>query len=96
MREYETIATLDGVEVARMRYEAHYSPAFVPGSDTSSETQADIDELACSRADNTDTPVVVAGFADAGEAKVYDVERRDGYYELVDVGTVPITPTRCS
>jgi hypothetical protein len=94
MREYETIATLDGEDVARMRYLTHYDPASVPGSGTSRETQAELDELTCSRADATGKPVVVAGFSESGKAMVSDVEFRDGRPELVPVGTVPITASR--
>ena len=90
-RPYLTIATLDGEEVARMRYLAPYDPASVPGSDTSPETKTDIDETAMRRADATGKPVAVAGFSESGQAKVLDAEQRDGQVELVNVGTVPIT-----
>jgi hypothetical protein len=93
-RPYETIAYLDGVEVARMRYLAHYDPASAPGGGTDPKTQAELDELACSRADATGNPVVVAGFSESGQATVSDVEIRDGGPELVPVGTVPITASR--
>jgi hypothetical protein len=93
-RPFVTIAYLDGEEVARMRYRAHYDPGSAPGSATSPETQAELDELACSRADAMGKPVVVAGFSESGRAMVSDVEFRDGRPELVPVGTVPITPSR--
>jgi hypothetical protein len=94
MRPFVTIACLDGVEVARMHYLAPYNPASVPGTGTDPETQVELDELACSRADATGKPVVVAGFSESGKATVSDVEVRDGRPELVPVGTVPITPSR--
>jgi hypothetical protein len=92
MRPYVTIAELDGEEVARMRYLAPYDPASVPGSETSDETQADVDELACSRSEALGGKgVIVAGFSISGKAMVFDVEQREGEFELVPVGTVPIT-----
>jgi hypothetical protein len=91
MRPFVTIACLEGEEVARMRYLAHYNPASVPGSDTSAETKAEAAEFVCSRTDATGRGVVVAGFSESGQAMVHDAEMRDGQLELVPVGTIPIT-----
>jgi hypothetical protein len=95
MRLYVTVATLDGEEVARSPvYQAYYNPASGPGSETDPETQAEIDETALRRADATGNPVVVAGFSCTGKAQVMDVERRDGRFELVHVGSIRISPSR--
>jgi hypothetical protein len=92
-REYETIATLDGEEVARMRYRAHYSSASTPGSGTSDEAKAEAAEFVASRVAATGNGVSVAHFSESDKATVNDVEMRDGHLELVPVGTIPITPS---
>jgi hypothetical protein len=61
--------------------------------ETSPETQAELDELACSRADALGKGVVVAGFTSARRAQVFDVEQREGELQLVPVASVPITPS---
>jgi hypothetical protein len=61
--------------------------------ETSPETQAELDELACARADALGRGVIVAGFSGSGKAQVFDVELREGELGLVPVGTVPITPS---
>lgn len=60
---------------------------------TSEETQGELDELACSRAEALGRGVIVAGFSGSGRAQVFDVEQREGELQLVPVGAVPITPT---
>jgi hypothetical protein len=60
--------------------------------ETSEETQAELDEIACRRADALGRGVVVAGFAGSGRAQIFDVELREGELELVPVASVPITP----
>jgi hypothetical protein len=92
MRPYKTIATLDGEEVAQMRYLAYYNPASVPGSGTSEEAKAEAAELVASRVTATGNGVTVVHFSESDKALVSDVEIRDGQLELVPVGTVPITP----
>jgi hypothetical protein len=61
--------------------------------ETSAETQAELDELACTRADALGTGVVVAGFTGSGRAQIFDVEQREGELQLVPVASVPITPS---
>jgi hypothetical protein len=61
--------------------------------ETSPQAQAELDELAYSRADAIGKGVIVAGFPSAGAAQVFDVELREGELGLVHVGTVPVTPS---
>jgi hypothetical protein len=61
--------------------------------ETSPEEQAELDELALSRADALGTGVVVAGFAGSGRAQIFDVELREGELQLVPVASVPVIAT---
>ena len=61
--------------------------------ETGPETQAELDEVALSRAAALGKGVVVAGFTGSGKAQVFDVELREGELGLVPVDTVPITPS---
>jgi hypothetical protein len=92
-RPFDTVGYLGDEEVSRVRCPepAYYNPDSVPGSATNERTQAELDEVAISRAIATGKPVVVAGFSSSGQATVHDVEPRDGRLELVKAGTVPIT-----
>jgi hypothetical protein len=54
------------------------------------DEQAEIDELAYSRADALGTGVVVARFSGSGRAQVFDVEMREGELQLMPVASVPI------
>jgi hypothetical protein len=65
------------------------------GSGTDGGTLAELEEVALGRARALGRPVVVAGFAASGSARVYDVHGDDlAKATLVDLGAVPIEPSR--